>query len=164
MSSQVAGILTYTCPHCRAVARRPRGSLGRLGALSGLRTAFFRQSPRGCRIAASSLRSPPIMMALRPATANRAIRRSRGLRRSDRQDVSHQSGAGDLHDRVCSLSLLDAARLSRLQSRAMAIFGFLTIGFFLLLLRTPRKRRSGRALGPPQLEATPTTMRIESNS
>jgi hypothetical protein len=141
VSTQVEASFTYSCPHCWADLEAPAGSWdGWVRCPSCTRVFLPPQAdrlPRGVRVAAAS--SP--VNGDQPgdgAPGSTSVVEPVGLV-SNR--LAHTSGARLVFVTGFVLCLfLSLIFFLDFQPGKLAIFGALTIGFFLLLLRTPRKR------------------------
>jgi hypothetical protein len=141
VSAQVEASFTYSCPHCWVDLEAPAGSWDGWVRCPSCARVFLppapEKLPRGVRVSAAS---SPVdgTLAGDGSPGSTAMAEPAGLLS---KQLVHTSGARLVFITGFVLCLfLSLIFFLDFQPGRLAIFGALTIGFFLLLLRTPRKR------------------------
>ena len=153
VTSEVLESLTHSCPHCHAVLALPSGAWDGWVRCRACGRVFLPPEYETLSHAdgGSGDSSPPLEIdSQSDPTGLRAVQPLSGR-------MAHTSPARVVFTTGFVLCLLlTLIYFLDFSPGPMAIFGFLTIGFFLLLLRTPRKRRppAGATWVRTQLEAT----------
>jgi hypothetical protein len=141
VSARVEASFTYSCPHCWVDLEAPAGSWDGWVRCPSCTRVFLPPAPEKlpCGVRVSAASSP--VDGAQPdggSPGSTAIAEPAGLL-SNR--LAHTSGARLVFVTGFVLCLfLSLIFFLDFQPGRLAIFGALTIGFFLLLLRTPRKR------------------------
>ncbi len=141
VSARLEANFTYSCPHCRVELEAPAGGWDGWVRCPSCARVFLPPEPdrlpRSVRASAASRPNGDTQPG-DGTTAGTALVEPAGVFTSR---MAHTSGARLVFTTGFVLCLfLSLIFFLDFQPGKLAIFGALTIGFFLLLLRTPRKR------------------------